>query len=147
MFCVVVVSSDSFNRLSHLLSFVNIFYFSVSICLIFPNQLQATACLLYHIFQPFVNNFFQVIFLSVIFLSFDLAKSLRTFHYPAKAVRYVVFCIGCFSDEDYLTTAVLNCQRFSCFLFISHNSDNSFLLFILYTKYLFSIFIYNKLIL
>ena len=63
--------------------------------------------------------------------------SLRTFHYPARAVRYPVFCIGCLSDEDYLTTVALNCQRFSCFLFISHNSDNSSLLFILYTKYFF----------
>ena len=61
----------------------------------------------------------------VVFLSFDIAFSSHTFHYPARAVRHVLFCICCFSDEDYLTTTVLNCQRFSCFLFISHNSDNS----------------------
>ena len=97
-----------------------LFYFSVSLSLIFLNQLQATAYLLYHISQLFVNNFFQVVF-----LSFDIAFSSHTFHYPARAVRHVLFCICCFSDEDYLTTAVLNCQRFSCFLFISHNSDNS----------------------
>ena len=61
----------------------------------------------------------------VVFLSFDIAFSSHAFHYPARAVRHVLFCICCFSDEDYLTTTVLNCQRFSCFLFISHNSDNS----------------------
>ena len=80
----------------------------------------------------------------VVFLSFDIAFSSHTFHYPARAVRHVLFCICCFSDEDYLTTAVLNCQRFSCFLFISHNSDNLTHLLILYTKYLFSTFTYNK---
>ena len=89
--------------------------------------------------QLFVNNFFQVVF-----LSFDIAFSSHTFHYPARAVRHVLFCICCFSDEDYLTTTVLNCQRFSCFLFISHNSDNLAHLLILYTKYLFSTFTYNK---
>ena len=115
------------------------FLFSVSLSLIFPNQLQATACLLYHISQLFVNNFFQVVF-----LSFDIAFSSHAFHYPARAVRHVLFCICCFSDEDYLTTTVLNCQRFSCFLFISHNSDNLTHLLILYTKYLFSTFTYNK---
>ena len=50
--------------------------------------------------------------------------SFHTFHYPARAVQYFLFCIGCFSDEDYLTITLLNCQRFSCFLFNSHNSDN-----------------------
>ena len=80
----------------------------------------------------------------VVFLSFDIAFSSHTFHYPARAVRHVLFCICCFSDEDYLTTTVLNCQRFSCFLFISHNSDNLTHLLILYTKYLFSTFTYNK---
>ena len=104
----------------------------------FLNHFQATACLLYHISQLFVNNFFQVIF-----LSFDIAFSSHAFHYPARAVRHVLFCICCFSDEDYLTTTVLNCQRFSCFLFISHNSDNLTHLLILYTKYLFSTFIYT----
>ena len=80
----------------------------------------------------------------VVFLSFDIAFSSHAFHYPARAVRHVLFCICCFSDEDYLTTTVLNCQRFSCFLFISHNSDNLTHLLILYTKYLFSTFTYNK---
>ena len=104
----------------------------------FLNRFQATAYLLYHISQLFVNNFFQVVF-----LSFDIAFSSHTFHYPARAVRHVLFCICCFSDEDYLTTTVLNCQRFSCFLFNLHNSDNSICLLILYTKYLFSTFIYT----
>ena len=108
-------------------------------CLVIKVVCLATACLLYHISQLFVNNFFQVVF-----LFFDIAFSSHTFHYPARAVRHVLFCICCFSDEDYLTTAVLNCQRFSCFLFISHNSDNSTYLLILYTKYLFSTFTYNK---
>ena len=77
------------------------------------------------------------------FLSFDIAFSSHAFHYPARAVRHVLFCICCFSDEDYLTTTVLNCQHFSCFLFNSHNSDNLICLLILYTKYLFSTFIYT----
>ena len=125
-----------------IISFVvcqQLFYFFLFRFCDLLNHFQATACLLYHISQLFVNNFFQVVF-----LSFDIAFSSHAFHYPARAVQHVLFCICCFSDEDYLTTAVLNCQRFSCFLFNSHNSDNSARLLILYTKYLFSAFTYNK---
>ena len=89
----------------------------------FINHFQATACLLYHIRQPFVKNFFQV---------FSLHFFILHFPYPARAVQCFLFCIGCLSDEDYLITSLSNCQRFSCFLFNSHNSDNSTVIFLLY---------------
>ena len=101
----------------------------------FINHFQATAYLLYHIRQPFVKNFFS---------SFFFAFFILHFPYPARAVQCFQFCISCLSDEDYLIISFLNCQRFSCFLFISHNSDNSLCLLILYTKYLFSTSTYTK---
>ena len=89
----------------------------------FVNHFQATAYLLYHIQQPFVKNFFFVFF----------AFFILHFLYSARAVQCFLFCIGCLSDEDYLITSLSNCQRFSCFLFNSHNSDNSAIILLLYT--------------
>ena len=78
--------------------------------------------------------------LSRTFFKFFFAFFILHFPYPARAVQCFQFCIGCLSDEDYLIISFLNCQRFSCFLFISHNSDNLLRLLILYTKYLFFYF-------
>ena len=78
--------------------------------------------------------------LSRTFFKFFFAFFILHFPYPARAVQCFLFCIGCLSDEDYLITPLSNCQCFSCFLFISHNSDNLLRLLILYTKYLFFYF-------
>ena len=79
-------------------------------------------------------------FCQELFSSFFFAFFILHFPYPARTVQCFQFCISCLSDEDYLIISFLNCQRFSCFLFISHNSDNSLCLLILYTKYLFFYF-------
>ena len=71
-------------------------------------------------------------FCQELFSSFFFAFFILHFPYPARAVQCFLFCIGCLSDEDYLIISFLNCQRFSCFLFISHNSDNSTVIFFLY---------------
>ena len=135
MFFVFVVSSDSFNRLSHLLSFVNNFFIFF--------------CFAFVIFSiTFKRQFVYFItsnnLLSRTFFKFFFAFFILHFPYPARAVQCFLFCIGCLSDEDYLITSLSNCQRFSCFLFISHNSDNSLRLLILYTKYLFSTSMHTK---
>ena len=89
-------------------------------CSLFLLSSQATALIDYHIFCR----------LSTTFLFFFVASFQRL--------------SVCLSDEDYLIILICNCQRFSCFLFISHNSDNSLCLLILYTKYLFSTSTYTK---
>ena len=127
---------------------------------------QATALIEYHIFCRLSTTFlffcFAFVILSITFKrqlvyfitsdnllsrtfsSFFFAFFILHFPYPARAVQCFQFCIGCLSDEDYLITPLSNCQRFSCFLFISHNSDNSLRLLILYTKYLFSTSMHTK---
>ena len=42
------------------------------------------------------------------------------------------FSLVCLSDKWYLITEEVNCQCFFCFLFFSHNSDNSLLPFSFY---------------
>ena len=117
---------------------------------------QATALIDYHIFCRLSTTFFiffcfafvilSIIFkrqlvyfttsnnlLSRTFFKFFFAFFILHFPYPARAVQCFLFCIGCLSDEDYLIISFLNCQRFSCFLFILHNSDNFAVIFFLYT--------------
>ena len=115
MFFVFVVSSDSFNRLSHLLSFVNNFFIFfcfafVIFSITFKRQLVYFITSNSHLSRTFFKFFFAFFILH--------------FPYPARAVQCFLFCIGCLSDEDYLITSLSNCQRFSCFLFNLHNSDN-----------------------
>ena len=115
MFFIFVVLSDSFNRLSHLLSFVNNFF--IFFCFAFVIfSITFKRQLVYSITS---NNH-----LSRTFFKFFFAFFILHFPYPASAVQCFLFCIGCLSDEDYLITSLSNCQRFSCFLFNSHNSDN-----------------------
>ena len=115
---------------------------------------QTTALIDYHIFCRLSTTFlffcFAFVILSITFKrqlvyfitsdnllsrtfsSFFFAFFILHFPYPARAVQCFLFCIGCLSDEDYLITSLSNCQRFSCFLFNSHNSDNSAVIFFLY---------------
>ena len=117
---------------------------------------QATALIDYHIFCRLSTTFlfFSVSLLQLsqslssdslftlshpttfcqeLFFKFFFAFFILHFPYPARAVQCFLFCIGCLSDEDYLITSLSNCQRFSCFLFNSHNSDNSAIILLLYT--------------
>ena len=98
---------------------------------------------------PFVKNFFIFFLLSVpevflphksaligyhirILLSrtfFTLSSDLLSHPVPQWPLG-LFFSSVCLSDKWYLITGKVNCQCFFCFLFFSHNSDNS-LLFLL----------------
>ena len=98
---------------------------------------------------PFVKNFFIFFLLSVpevflphksaligyhirILLSrtfFTLSSDLLSHPVPQRPLG-LFFSSVCLSDKWYLITGKVNCQCFFCFLFFSHNSDNS-LLFLL----------------
>ena len=67
----------------------------------FINHFQATSYLLYHICQPFVNNFFQVIF-KVIFKSFDFA-----FHSTPSIIPPGLSSISCFASAVSATKIIL----------------------------------------
>ena len=83
------------------MSFVNNFFiFSVSLFVIFLNHSQAIAYLLYHIHQPFVNNFFQVIF-----KSFDLA-----FHSTPSIIPPGLSSISYFASAVSATKIILPSQ-------------------------------------
>ena len=105
-FVFAICSSDSFNRLSHRFLFVNNFFqvlsFSLDVC---RRMIQD------HIFctYGFQNE------TSPLYPSGSQAPVCKSF----------LFCSCPLSDEDYLTIVSINCQRFSCFLFISCNSDNN----------------------
>ena len=62
------------------------FYFFLFRFRDFPNHFQATACLLYHIQQPFVKNFFQVFSLHFSFCTFHIPPGLSSVFYFASAV-------------------------------------------------------------
>ena len=93
---------------------------------------------------PFVKNFFIFFLLSVpevflphksaligyhirILLSrtfFTLSSDLLSHPVPQWPLG-LFFSSVCLSDKWYLITGKVNCQCFFCFLFFSHNSDNS----------------------
>ena len=97
----------------------------------------------------FVKNFFHFLLLSVpeVFLphksayldyhiDFSLSRTFFTLysdllsHPVPQRPLGLFFSSVCLSDKWYLITGKVNCQCFFCFLFFSHNSDNS-LLFLL----------------
>ena len=97
----------------------------------------------------FVKNFFHFLLLSVpeVFLphksayldyhiDFSLSRAFFTLysdllsHPVPQRPLGLFFSSVCLSDKWYLITGKVNCQCFFCFLFFSHNSDNS-LLFLL----------------
>ena len=101
-----VCSSDSFNRLSHRFLFVNNFFqvLSFSSRCLPPDDQDHLFCT-----YGFRNE------TSPLYPSGSQAPVCKSF----------LFCSCPLSDEDYLTIVSINCQRFSCFLFISCNSDNN----------------------
>ena len=108
---------NSFNILSHHFLFVkNFFHFLLlSVPEVFlPHK---SAYLDYHIDFSLSRTFFT------------LYSDLLSHPVPQRPLG-LFFSSVCLSDKWYLITGKVNCQCFFCFLFFSHNSDNS-LLFLL----------------
>ena len=108
---------SSFNILSHRFSFVkNFFIFLFAVCFGFflPHK---SALIGYHIRILLSRTFFT------------LYSDLLSHPVPQRPLG-LFFSSVCLSDKWYLITGKVNCQCFFCFLFFSHNSDNS-LLFLL----------------
>ena len=108
---------SSFNILSHHFLFVkNFFHFLLlSVPEVFlPHK---SAYLDYHIDFSLSRTFFT------------LYSDLLSHPVPQRPLG-LFFSSVCLSDKWYLITGKVNCQCFFCFLFFSHNSDNS-LLFLL----------------
>ena len=108
---------SSSSILSRHFSFVkNFFIFLFAVCFGFflPHK---SACLDYHIDFSLSRTFFT------------LYSDLLSHPVPQRPLG-LFFSSVCLSDKWYLITGKVNCQCFFCFLFFSHNSDNS-LLFLL----------------
>ena len=108
---------SSFNILSRCFSLVkNFFIFLFAVCSGFflPHK---SAYLDYHIDLSLSRTFFT------------LYSDLLSHPVPQRPLG-LFFSSVCLSDKWYLITGKMNCQCFFCFLFFSHNSDNS-LLFLL----------------
>ena len=108
---------SSSNILSRRFSFVkNFFIFLFAVCFGFflPHK---SAYLDYHIDLSLSRTFFT------------LYSDLLSHPVPQRPLG-LFFSSVCLSDKWYLITGKMNCQCFFCFLFFSHNSDNS-LLFLL----------------
>ena len=108
---------SSFDILSRRFLFVkNFFHFLFAVCSGFflPHK---SAYLDYHIDLSLSRTFFT------------LYSDLLSHPVPQRPLG-LFFSSVCLSDKWYLITGKVNCQCFFCFLFFSHNSDNS-LLFLL----------------
>ena len=115
LFLLIRSSSDILSR--RFLFVKNFFHFLFAVCSgsVSPSQVSFNRLSHPH---PSVKNFFHVVQRSA------LASC------PIAALRLSFSSSVCFSDMCYLITLKVNCQCFFCFLFFSHNSDNS-LLFLL----------------
>mgnify|MGYP000010713635 CR=1 FL=1 len=103
---------SSFDILSRRFPFVkNFFHFLFAVCSgsVSPSQVSFNRLSHPH---PSVKNFFHVVQRSA------LASCPQ---WPLG----LFFSSVCLSDKWYLITGKVNCQCFFCFLFFSHNSDNS----------------------
>ena len=103
---------SSFDILSRRFPFVkNFFHFLFAVCSgsVSPSQVSFNRLSHPH---PSVKNFFT--------LSSDLLS-----HPVPQWPLGLFFSSVCLSDKWYLITGKVNCQCFFCFLFFSHNSDNS----------------------
>ena len=109
----------SFDILSRRFLFVkNFFHFLFAVCSGFflPHK---SAYLDYHIDFSLSTTFFT------------LYSDLLSHPVPQRPLG-LFFSSVCLSDKWYLITGKVNCQCFFCFLFFSHNSDNSLLPFSFY---------------
>ena len=109
---------SSFNILSRCFSLVkNFFIFLFAVCSGSCFSLTSQPIIGYHIDFSLSRIFFT--------LYSDLLS-----HPVPQWPLGLFFSSVCLSDKWYLITGKVNCQCFFCFLFFSHNSDNS-LLFLL----------------
>ena len=148
MLILFAVLGDSLDIISYLFEPVkNFFHFLKLFSFLLLHFASARNILLH--FVSFVNTFFIFFLLSVpevflphksaligyhirILLSrtfFTLSSDLLSHPVPQWPLG-LFFSSVCLSDKWYLITGKVNCQCFFCFLFFSHNSDNS-LLFLL----------------
>ena len=114
---------SSFDILSRRFLFVkNFFHFLFAVCSgsVSPSQVSFNRLSHPH---PSVKNFFHVVQRSA------LASC------PIAALRLSFSSSVCFSDMCYLITLKVNCQCFFCFLFFSHNSDNSLFFLLIVSCY------------
>lgn len=114
LFLLIRSSSDILSRRFSLVKNFFIFLFAVCFGFFLPHK---SAYLDYHIDFSLSRTFFT--------LSSDLLS-----HPVPQWPLGLFFSSVCLSDKWYLITGKVNCQCFFCFLFFSHNSDNS-LLFLL----------------
>ena len=114
LFLLIRSSSDILSRRFSLVK--NFFHFLFAVCSGFflPHK---SAYLDYHIDFSLSRTFFT------------LYSDLLSHPVPQRPLG-LFFSSVCLSDKWYLITGKMNCQCFFCFLFFSHNSDNS-LLFLL----------------
>lgn len=114
LFLLIRSSSDILSRRFSLVKNFFIFLFAVCSGFFLPHK---SAYLVYHIDFSLSRTFFT--------LYSDLLS-----HPVPQWPLGLFFSSVCLSDKWYLITGKVNCQCFFCFLFFSHNSDNS-LLFLL----------------
>lgn len=114
LFLLTRSSSDILSRRFSLVKNFFIFLFAVCFGFFLPHK---SAYLDYHIDFSLSRIFFT--------LYSDLLS-----HPVPQWPLGLFFSSVCLSDKWYLITGKVNCQCFFCFLFFSHNSDNS-LLFLL----------------
>ena len=114
---------SSFDILSRRFLFVkNFFHFLFAVCSGSVSPSQVSFNRLSHL-HPSVKNFFHFVQRSA------LASC------PIAALRLSFSSSVCFSDMCYLITLKVNCQCFLCFLFFSHNSDNSLFFLLIVSCY------------
>ena len=122
--CVVLFKRQLLYFIKSFCLCQELFYFSLSLFSSFPLLSHATAYLGYH-FQNSLSTTFLIYF-SIISLIFKFSSFLPIKNVPPPRLLSssvpLLFSLLFLSDEDYLITAVFNCQ---CFLYISCNSDYS----------------------
>ena len=116
LFLLIRSSSDILSRRFSLVKNFFIFLFAVCSGFFLPHK---SAYLDYHIGFSLSRTFFT--------LYSDLLS-----HPVPQRLLGLFFSSVCLSDKWYLITGKMNCQCFFCFLFFSHNSDNSLLFYLRY---------------
>ena len=120
LFLLIRSSSDILSR--RFLFVKNFFHFLFTVCSgsVSPSQVSFNRLSHPH---PSVKNFFHFVQRSA------LASC------PIAPLRLSFSSSVCFSDMCYLITLKVNCQCFLCFLFFSHNSDNSLFFLLIVSCY------------
>ena len=109
LFLLIISGSNILSRRFSLVKNFFIFLFAVCSGFFLPHK---SAYLDYHIDFSLSRTFFIP------------SSDLLSHPVPTRPCGWF-FSSVCLSDKWYLITAEVNCQCFFCFLFFSHNSDNS----------------------